>query len=77
MRVYMSTCILNQSTLIGHSSSDERRQDLSYYTNNSELFPKENTWVIGSMSPKLLKRQKVVLVDSNNQLLNYTITLMG
>src|SRR5919199_242166 len=32
-------------------------------------FPKEDVWLIGSMSTKLLVRQKGVLVDKNNKLL--------
>jgi hypothetical protein len=31
------------------------------------LFPKEDVWLIGSMSTKLLVRQKGVLVDENNE----------
>jgi hypothetical protein len=32
-----------------------------------KFFPKENIWLIGSMSPKALIRQNGVLVDSNNE----------
>jgi hypothetical protein len=32
-----------------------------------KLFPKEDVWLIGSMSTKLLVRQKGVLVDENNE----------
>jgi hypothetical protein len=34
-----------------------------------KFFPKEDIWLIGSMSPKALIRQNGVLVDSNNELL--------
>jgi hypothetical protein len=38
-----------------------------------KLFPKEDVWLIGSMSTKLLVRQKGVLVDENNEPINPAI----
>lgn len=32
-----------------------------------QYFPKEDTWKIGSMTPKVIIRQNGILVDSNNQ----------
>ena len=32
-----------------------------------KYFPKEDVWMIGSMTPKVIIRQNGVLVDSNNQ----------
>jgi hypothetical protein len=34
-----------------------------------KVFPKEDVWLIGNMSTKMLVRQKGVLVDVNNELL--------
>jgi hypothetical protein len=34
-----------------------------------KLFPKEDVWLIGKMSTKMLVRQKGTLVDENNELL--------
>jgi hypothetical protein len=37
------------------------------------FFPKEDIWYVGSMSPKVLIRQQGVLVDNNNEPIDYKI----